>query len=118
MLIQNIDHMATPIVDKHHVSATVEPAQVTEPAPSHPTEQLKKPSIEKLQGMVEDINRTLKQMNKNLEFSVDEATKQTVVRMVDTESGEVIRQFPSEEALGIAQSIEQMKQGVLFKQKA
>jgi flagellar protein FlaG len=125
MLIQNLGSMAatpSPILDKHNVSASVENAQVAEPthAPNAPpvdvTAAVKKPSAEKLQGVVEDINRTLKQMNKNLEFSVDKATNQTVVRMVDIESGEVIRQFPSEEALGIAQSIEQMKQGALLKQ--
>jgi len=69
--------------------------------------------------VVDDINRTMKSMNKNLEFSVDKDSNRTVVNMVDVDTGEVIRQFPSEEALAISRSIdEQLKQGMFIKQKA
>jgi flagellar protein FlaG len=107
---------------------SVDTAQITDTAPTtaapQPVESavsskpVAKPTTAQLQGVVDDINRTMKSMNKNLEFSVDKESNRTVVKMLDSETGEVIRQFPSEEALGIAQSIEQMRQGMLLKQKA
>lgn len=75
-------------------------------------------STQQLQDAMESINKTLRQLNKSLEFSVDEATKQQIVKLVDTETGDVIRQFPSEEMLAISRSIDQIQQGMLIKQKA
>lgn len=77
-----------------------------------------KPSAAQLQNVVDNINKALKQSNKNLEFTVDENTKKSVVKLVDTETGDVIRQFPSEEALAISRSIERFQQGILLKQEA
>lgn len=76
------------------------------------------PSTEQLKNVVDSINRTLKQANKNLEFSVDESTHKSIVKLVDTETGDVIRQFPSEEMLAISHAIDQFQQGLLLKQEA
>ncbi|HUW26453.1 MAG TPA: flagellar protein FlaG [Gallionella sp.] len=77
-----------------------------------------KPSAVQLQSALDNINKALKQANKNLEFSVDENTKKSVVKLVDTETGDVVRQFPSEEALAISRSIERFQHGLLLKQEA
>jgi len=63
------------------------------------------------------INEQLNAMRQGLQFSVDEATGHTVVRVLDSETGQTIRQIPSEEALAISQSLERL-QGVLLKQQA
>lgn len=76
------------------------------------------PTSAEIQQAVENLNKVLKQNNKNLEFSVDTDTKKVLVKLVDTETGDVIRQFPSEEALAIARSIDQFQQGLLLKQEA
>ena len=52
-----------------------------------------------------------------LEFSIDEATDRTIVRVTDATTGELIRQLPSEEALAIAESLDKM-QGLLLRQQA
>jgi flagellar protein FlaG len=77
-----------------------------------------RPSPAELKQAVENINKSLKQSNKNLEFSVDTDTKKVLVKLVDTETGDVIREFPTEEALAIARSIDQFQQGLLLRQKA
>ena len=56
-------------------------------------------------------------MANNLQFTVDEDTGIDVVKVVDTDTKEVIRQFPSEEILAIAKAIDQL-QGLLVKDKA
>lgn len=63
------------------------------------------------------INEQLNALRQGLEFSVDDETGTTVVRVVDAETGETIRQIPSEEVLAISRSLERL-QGVLLKQEA
>lgn len=79
------------------------------------------PSPQQLKNAVDSVNRAMRQANMSLELSVDSTTKKPVVKMMDSETGELIRQFPSEEVLAIASSIDQFlefQQGLLLKQKA
>ena len=55
--------------------------------------------------------------NNSLDFAIDESSGKTLVRVTDRESGELIRQIPSEEMLEIARSIDRL-QGILVKQRA
>jgi flagellar protein FlaG len=71
-----------------------------------------------LKRAVEEINNKMLQSNRKLEFSIDDNTKQRVVRLVDMETGDLIRQFPSEEMLSISEAIDKIQQGLLLKQKA
>lgn len=71
-----------------------------------------------LQSAVDNINKALQQSGKTLEFSVDESTKLRVFHLKDTETGDVIRQYPSEEMLEISRSIDQFQQALLLKQEA
>lgn len=76
------------------------------------------PSADTLASAVATLNQSMQQSNRNLEFSVDTSTKKVVVRMVDTSTGELIRQIPSDETLAISRDIEQFQLGLLLKQKA
>ena len=46
-----------------------------------------------------EINQALKSLNDHLQFSVDSTTDSTVVRLIDGDTGEVLRQIPPEEIL-------------------
>lgn len=64
------------------------------------------------------INKVLRTLvSSSLEFSVDQDSGQTIVRVVDVETKDVIRQIPNEEALAIAKSLGKL-QGLLIQQKA
>ncbi|MFN3715160.1 MAG: flagellar protein FlaG [Thiobacillus sp.] len=76
------------------------------------------PTPEAVQQAVSVINQAMQQANRALQFSVDGETSRTVVKMVDTSTGEVIRQFPSEATLAISRDIEAAQQGLLLKQQA
>lgn len=80
--------------------------------------QAQKPTSEQLKQAVNEINRALQQSNRALEFSVDDDTDRLVVRLKDGETGETIRQFPSDETLAIARYIADVQQGLLISQKA
>lgn len=61
-----------------------------------------------------DVDKALSNLNdyaqnfqRNINFSVDEYTDRTVIRVIDSESNEVIRQIPSEDILEIARAMDQ-----------
>jgi flagellar protein FlaG len=70
------------------------------------------------------INEIVQNVQRDLSFNLDEDSGQTVIRVVDSQSGELIRQIPSEEALAIAiqlrdlqkdtVSAEEIGQGLIF----
>ncbi len=77
-----------------------------------------RPSETQLKGAVDSMNNAMRQAHQSLEFSVDAASHTTVVKMTDTETGQVISQFPSDAALAISRSIEQLQAGALLQRKA
>ncbi|MBJ9975439.1 flagellar protein FlaG [Pseudomonas sp. S75] len=66
---------------------------------------------------VSQIEEFMKQTQRKLQFSTDEESGKIVVKVVASETGELIRQIPSEEALRIAHSLSDVK-SVLFDAKA
>lgn len=50
------------------------------------------------------LNEVLQDRQRDLEFSVDETTGRTVLKVIHSESGEIIRQLPPEEILQIARA--------------
>jgi flagellar protein FlaG len=59
-------------------------------------------NIEKTAEAVAKLNEILKDRERDLEFSVDETTGRTILKVIHAESGEVIRQIPPEELLNMA----------------
>ncbi len=72
---------------------------------------------EQVNDAVEAINKTIQSASQNLEFSVDGDTSSVVVKVVDQQTKQVLRQIPTEEALEIAKSLDKL-QGLLIKQTA
>ncbi len=72
---------------------------------------------EKIDKAVREINSYMQKVQRNLEFSVDKETKQVVVKVIDAESGEVVRQIPAESVLEMARNLKSDR-GLLFAQRA
>ncbi|NOQ76680.1 MAG: hypothetical protein GQ475_02585 [Methylococcaceae bacterium] len=60
---------------------------------------------ENLQVAVSQINDYVQNLQRNLQFTVDEESGKDVVTVIDSQSEEVIRQIPSEEALELARRL-------------
>ncbi|WP_160106524.1 flagellar protein FlaG [Pseudomonas izuensis] len=60
---------------------------------------------EKLKMAVQEIEKFVQSVKRNLEFSIDEPSGKVVVKVIASESGEVIRQIPNEEVLKLANSL-------------
>jgi flagellar protein FlaG len=72
---------------------------------------------ETVKQATEMINKAIQSLSRNLMFTVDEESKENVVKVMDMETGEVIRQIPSEETLAIAKALDKF-QGMIIQQKA
>lgn len=75
-------------------------------------------SSEELNNLVEHVNVTLQSRSSDLKFTVAEGTDISVVRIEDAETGELIRQFPSEEMVAVARALDETQQGMMFEEKA
>jgi flagellar protein FlaG len=60
---------------------------------------------EKLKAAVQEIESFVQSVKRNLEFSIDEASGEIVVKVIASDTGEVVRQLPSAEAIKIAESL-------------
>jgi flagellar protein FlaG len=78
------------------------------------------PSPEQLKKAADNINLAMQQANQNLEFefTMDTDTNKTIVKVVDKQTGELVRQIPSEETVAIARSIDRFQRSLLLNQKA
>ena len=74
-------------------------------------------TAEEVQAVVDKLNEFMAHGQRNLNFSVDKDTENVVVKVMDTQTQEVIRQFPSEETLKLAKHIEGML-GLIFNDRA
>ena len=72
---------------------------------------------EKVKNAVSEIEKFLSSTRRNLEFSTDEESGKIVVKVIASETGELIRQLPSEEALRIAHNLNDVT-SILFDAKA
>lgn len=57
---------------------------------------------EAVAGAVRQMNDYIQTVNRDLSFSVDELSGKTVIKVIDAETKEVIRQIPPEEILALA----------------
>jgi flagellar protein FlaG len=89
-------------------STVIKPSNVSQAAQS--TQEVVAKTAQQLESFVASMGR-------NLSFSVDSTTGYHVVRVTNPQTGEVIRQLPSEELLKIAETMQQTGSG-LVNQKA
>lgn len=83
-----------------------------------PSEKSAQPvSSEELEAAVSSVREYIKPFNSDLQFSVNDETDKVIVKVVDSETKEVIRQIPSEEMLAIAKALDSIK-GLFIKQQA
>lgn len=100
-----------PVQAAEHAAA---PAAVGKPAEAKDAGQA---SREDLVAALKKINEAMPVSAQSLEFSIDDDSKDIVVKVIDQNTKEVVRQIPSKEALEIAKSLDKM-QGLLIRQTA
>jgi len=104
LTVQSIDTAAqTKKAEKAKKETDISKINNTEkPEESEESEEKK----QALGNAVEQLNSYVQSINRNLEFNIDTESGQTVVKVVDAETDELIRQIPDEEALEIAKQLD------------
>ncbi|MEQ1772146.1 MAG: flagellar protein FlaG [Burkholderiales bacterium] len=94
-------------------ASPVKPDNVANVAPASPVADDKLSMHE----AISIANKAMRSLSNGLEFSLDAESGKMVVRVVDSETQQVIRQIPSEEMLVIARALDHM-QGLLVNRNA
>jgi len=90
--------------DKNPARSTESPVQTETVAESAASEQ-------PLNEAVTHLNEYMQNHRRNLEFSVDEGSGRTVIKVIDAETDEVIREIPPEEVMKTAQFLRERAEG-------
>lgn len=102
---------------KHDIPAdtsspsTAKATSVTEQRQQKPVEEK-----EALQEATHRANQTVAGLRSDLQFSIDDDTGTSVVKLIDVKTKEVIRQIPAQEMLVIAKRLDEL-QGLLIKER-
>lgn len=78
------------------------------------------PVAQEIESAVGEISEFVQAQNRNLNFSYTEESNRSVVKVTDSETGDLIRQIPSEEVLKLSERIRDLQSdvgaavGVLF----
>lgn len=101
---------ASPVVntEKSVVAKSEEPASTSLTA-----EQARQP----VEEAISSIKQFAQSIQRNLNFALDDSSGRVVVKVTDAMSGDVIRQIPSEDALRLAERLEEAR-SLLFKAEA
>jgi flagellar protein FlaG len=96
----------------------IKPQKTSAPVelPRQAVQTVEKVDVATVKAAAEQINKLVQQFDRHLQFTVDEETDTHVVKVIDTQSKEVIRQMPTEEMLAIAKALDKL-QGLLIKDK-
>ena len=117
MNIQPVSSSATPRVDDRPAQPVASAGTADTVGKSKPADGVK-PSREDVSAAVKKMNDAMQGSTQSLQFSIDEDSKDIVVKVIDQSTKEVVRQIPSKEALQIAKSIDKsidkMQQGLLI----
>lgn len=73
---------------------------------------------EALSEVVRNLNNLTQMVRRELQFSLDDDGNRMIVKVIDSETDEVIRQIPPEEVLVIARHLKESLEGGLFKERA
>ncbi|MFN3919229.1 MAG: flagellar protein FlaG [Methylohalobius sp.] len=100
-------------------SVTGEEWKAKEARPEGEAIPARRPELREIEQAVKEINDHLQLVRRNLEFSVDRDTQRVVVKVIDAETGEVVRQIPPDAVLELAKFLrEKESKGLLLVQQA
>jgi len=85
------------------------------PQPQKPLQEESR-SADEIQQDIETINDQLSAMNRSIRFSIDDKSKDVVVKVVDKNTGDVIMQIPPEEVLKLRERLNEMSGLLMEKQ--
>ncbi len=116
MLVESIN-ATKPTVDSVPDIGSVLKKQATQEQESRQDQENGKQDVEFLKDVLEVAQNHLNVSGVNLAFSVHKATGIVQVDVTDKETGDIIREIPSEQVLNLMAKIDEMM-GIIFDERA
>ena len=95
--------------------AVVHAVPASKPVPEAREGELEKPSAKQVQQSLDDINKVMASFSISVQFKIDPDYKELIVKVVDQDTGKLIRQIPTEEVVKMSKAMDNLK-GLLFAQ--
>lgn len=73
--------------------------------------------LTELKNVVETINQFISNTQRSLNFSLESDTNKTIIKVVNTETDEVVRQIPSEEAIALAKALKSSSEAYVLNEQ-
>lgn len=103
----------SPITSQEQVQKTQEPARDVDKTQTGEENQSSKMSREEVEVLVADLRELTENLHTKLNFSINEPTNDIVVKIIEKDTDEVIKQFPPEELLELQEKMMDLT-GFLF----
>ena len=114
---ETMPKVSRPAVDTSKAAIPENTVGTTSNLPPGDAQNRNKPAALSIEDAVKRLSDFVAPTQSQINFSIDEESGVRVVKILDSVSKEVIRQFPSEEAIEIARALDKL-QGLLIKDKA
>ena len=95
--------------------AVAKPVQAPKSAPDAQKGEVDKPSGKQVQQSLDDINKVMAGFSISVQFQIDPDYKELIVKVVDQDTGKLIRQIPTEDVVRMSKAMDSLK-GLLFAQ--
>lgn len=68
-------------------------------------------SIKQLDNVAQQLQEFMSDLNRDIKFSVDKESGRDVIKVIDNNSGDILKQYPSEEVLSLVSKLSDMAGG-------
>ena len=119
-MVQNIRPPHDLYFALHHPESAVKPVRDRDDrvdADSRTSTPEPTPTIEKLEQAAARVKEVLRGTTSRLEIEIDSDSHKAVIKILNGESGEIIRQIPAQELLDLAKHLDDPK-GLLIQERA
>ncbi|MBT3092156.1 MAG: flagellar protein FlaG [Candidatus Thiodiazotropha sp. (ex Lucina pensylvanica)] len=113
-----INNFANEYAYKRDVSKTAQSPAAQNLTPSDEGEKkqaadVEQPLVIDSKALALNVENLTQIVNRNLEFSIDQETGTQVIRVIDSDTGELVRQIPPDQILHVISHIEEMQDELL-----
>lgn len=95
--------------------AVVKAVPTSRPVLEARADEVDKPSAKQVQQSLDDINKVMAGFSISVQFQIDPDYKELIVKVMDQDTGKLIRQIPTEEVVKMSKAMDNLK-GLLFTQ--
>jgi len=85
-----------------------------------PTAEVKSTTVDdkKLEEVVQKLNDYTQSVDRQLQFSVDDDSGKVMIKVIDSETGETIREIPSEEVINMQKKLKEVSEQLFEKNES